>query len=163
MTDFYQILKREVETKEENTPSNYVLPNKQIEKEFKEEPEIIKKALRKTIKKNNNGLLKKPRKHLYHKKTIIAVDNFKPQERTILSCEVLKPIWLSLSEAAKLGGVGKKTVKRAIQLNVLKYRIAGNRYQVNLRSAIAFFLSKKKLANKLKENGIGQYIEKWKI
>ncbi|MDD5071895.1 MAG: helix-turn-helix domain-containing protein [Patescibacteria group bacterium] len=74
---------------------------------------------------------------------------------------IKNPLWLSVSEAAKLGGVQTKTIRRAIKSGHLRYKIIGNRYLINLESLIAFSYSKRKLMNKLNEHGLGQYIEKW--
>lgn len=72
------------------------------------------------------------------------------------------PIWVSVSEAAKLGGVQTKTIRRAIQFNNVKYKIIGNRYSIDLLSLIAFLHTKTKLKNKLSQFGLGQYVDKWK-
>lgn len=76
--------------------------------------------------------------------------------------EIRIPIWLSVSEAASLGGVQTKTIRRAIQYNNVKYKIIGNRYSIDLSSLIAFLHSKTKLKNKLNQFGLGQYVDKWK-
>jgi hypothetical protein len=81
---------------------------------------------------------------------------------SFLSLEISNPIWLTMSETAKLGGIQKRTVKRALRAGFIKYKIIESRYQVDLRSALIYLFSKKKLWNKVKESGIGQYIEKWK-
>lgn len=81
---------------------------------------------------------------------------------TILNDEVYHPLWLSVSEAAKMGGVTTKTIRRALQDQKIKFKIIQNRYQLDLRSTILFLYSNKKLENKLKTLGIGQYIVKWK-
>ena len=75
---------------------------------------------------------------------------------------ISSPIWLSVSEAAKFGGVQNKTVRRAIQYNNIKYKIIGNRYLIDLLSLIAFLHTKTKLKNKLNQFGLGQYVDKWK-
>ncbi|MFA5248778.1 MAG: hypothetical protein WC415_06245 [Patescibacteria group bacterium] len=85
----------------------------------------------------------------------------KDSARTMLSREAINPVWLSLFEAAKLGGIDKKTIKRAIKSDLIKYKIVDNRYQVEFRSIVLFIASRKRLLNKLNEEGIGQYIEKW--
>jgi len=73
----------------------------------------------------------------------------------------LSPIWLSVSEAAKLGGVSTKTIRRSLQGKQVRYKIIKNRYLIDLASLIIFLHSKKKLLNKLSQFGLGQYIEKW--
>lgn len=75
---------------------------------------------------------------------------------------VVNPIWLSVSEAAKFGGVKTKTIRRAIQGGILRYKIVKNRYLIDFSSVIHFLMEKTKLKNKLNQHGIGQYIEKWK-
>lgn len=76
--------------------------------------------------------------------------------------KAVNPITVSVSEAAKLGGVTTKTIRRAIQSKKLIYKIEKDRYVIDFVSLINFLSSSKKLANKLKEYGIGQYISKWR-
>jgi hypothetical protein len=78
---------------------------------------------------------------------------------SILKNPVANPIWLSISEAAKLGGVNTKTIRRAIQSEKIKYKIYKNRYLIGLKSLILYLNSNTKLKNKLIFNGIGQYIK----
>jgi len=90
--------------------------------------------------------------------------NKKDQENEYLPLlvkNIKNPLWLSVSEAAKLGGVQTKTIRRAIKSNHLRYKIIGNRYLINLESLIAFSYSNRKLMNKLNEYGLGQYIKEW--
>lgn len=75
---------------------------------------------------------------------------------------LVRPIWLSVSEAADLGGVGGKTIRRAIKASTLGYRIVKNRYQIELSSLLGFMRTSTKLRNKLTENGLGQYVREWK-
>lgn len=75
---------------------------------------------------------------------------------------ITNPIWLSVSESAKLGGVQTKTIRRAIKSNNIRFKILGNRYLIELKSLIVFMKSNKKLENKFNSLGIGQYIEKWR-
>lgn len=71
-------------------------------------------------------------------------------------------MWLSVSEAAKLGGITDKTVRRAIASGSLKFKIVKDRYLINLGTLIKFLHGNLKLKNKFKESGLGQYVEKWK-
>lgn len=71
------------------------------------------------------------------------------------------PLWLSVSEAAKVGGVQTKTIRRAIKKE-LKFKVKGNRYFIALSSLIVYLHRNTKLQNKLNEHGIGQYIKEWK-
>ena len=78
--------------------------------------------------------------------------------------EVKYPIWVSVSEAADLGGVQGKTIRRAIKSDTnLKYKIVKNRYQIELSSLLIFLNKNTKLKNKFKEFGLGQYVSEWKI
>jgi excisionase family DNA binding protein len=79
-----------------------------------------------------------------------------------LNNEVKAPIWFSVSEAAKIGGVQTKTIRRAIQYNKVKYKIIGNRYLIDFSSLIAYLHTKTKLKNKLNQFGLGQHVDKWK-
>lgn len=70
------------------------------------------------------------------------------------------PIWMSVSESAKIAGIGTKTVRRAIKKSgLLKYKIVKNRYQIELGSLLRFVMSKMKLKNKFEQSGIGQYLQ----
>lgn len=82
--------------------------------------------------------------------------------------EKIKPInknsiWFSVSEAAKIGGVQGKTIRRAIKTDSnLTYKIVKNRYQIELSSLLNFLNKNTKLKNKLKNFGLGQYVEEWR-
>jgi len=77
--------------------------------------------------------------------------------------EVNSQIWVSVSEAANLGGVQGKTIRRAIKSDPkLLYRIVKNRYQIEFGSLLAFFHKNTKLKNKLSDIGLGQYVKEWK-
>jgi len=71
------------------------------------------------------------------------------------------PLWVSVSEAAKLGGVQTKTIRRAISGGLITYRIRGNRYLIDFGSLLNFLRSRTKLNNKLRKFGLGQYVETW--
>lgn len=77
--------------------------------------------------------------------------------------EVKYPVWLSVSEAADLGGVQSKTIRRAIKSDSnLRYRIVKNRYHIELGSLLIFLHKNTKLKNKLIDFGLGQYVQEWK-
>lgn len=75
---------------------------------------------------------------------------------------VLNPVWLTVSEAAKVAGVTTKTIRRALQNKIIKYKIVKNRYLIDFSSVLQFLNTKTKLKNKLNFHGIGQYVEKWR-
>jgi hypothetical protein len=79
-----------------------------------------------------------------------------------LNKEIIKPIWLSVTEAKKLGGVQDKTIRRAIQYNYVKYKIVSNRYLIDFTSLVTYLHTKTKLKNKFNQFGLGQYVDKWK-
>jgi hypothetical protein len=77
--------------------------------------------------------------------------------------EASHPIWVSVSEAADLGGVQAKTIRRAIKTDTnLRYKIIKNRYHIELGSLLAFLHKNTKLRNKLQDFGLGQYVNSWK-
>lgn len=71
-------------------------------------------------------------------------------------------LWLSVSEAAKLGGVTTKTIRRAIQEKKIRYSVNGNRYKIDFLSVVNYLHQNTKLKNKFNQFGIGQYVEEWK-
>jgi len=76
--------------------------------------------------------------------------------------DVKYPIWVSVSEAANLGGVQGKTIRRAIKSDTnLRYKIVKNRYQIEFGSLLCFLHKNTKLKNKLIESGLGQYVNGW--
>lgn len=72
------------------------------------------------------------------------------------------PIWLSISEAAKLCGTSTKTIRRAIKNININFKIVSERYYIELSSIEGFMQSNLKLKNKFYKYGLGQYIENWK-
>jgi excisionase family DNA binding protein len=76
--------------------------------------------------------------------------------------EQAAPLWLSVSEAAKLAGVQSKTIRRAIEAVAINFKTVGNRYSINFSSLIAYLLKTTKLRNKFLKHGLGQYVDKWK-
>ncbi|MDD2354391.1 hypothetical protein EOL94_04685 [bacterium] len=73
-------------------------------------------------------------------------------------------IWLSVSEAASLGGVNDKTIRRALKdINSgLVFKIVKNRYQIELLSLIKYLHINTKLKNKFIQFGLGQFVKEWK-
>lgn len=71
------------------------------------------------------------------------------------------PVWLSVSEAAKFGGVNNKTIRRAIISKIIKYKVVKNRYFIELPSLIIYLSSSIKLKNKFYQYGFAQYVVKW--
>jgi hypothetical protein len=76
--------------------------------------------------------------------------------------KVNNPIFVSVSEAARLAGVQDKTIRRAIKKGEeIKFKIRKDRYQIDLGSLIIYLNKKTKLRNKLNTQGLGQYINQW--
>ncbi len=85
------------------------------------------------------------------------------QAEKIIKKHIKNNVWLSVSEAANLGGIQTKTIRRAIkEKKDLKYKIVNNKYRIDLRSLILFMHTTKRLENKFYQNGLGQYVAKWR-
>ena len=72
-------------------------------------------------------------------------------------------IRLSVSEAARLFGVNAQTIRRAITTGEITYIVVAGRYKINFESLIKWSQSKTTVKNKSNKQGIGQYVDKWKI
>ncbi|MFA5047521.1 MAG: helix-turn-helix domain-containing protein [Patescibacteria group bacterium] len=72
-------------------------------------------------------------------------------------------IRLTISQAANLFGVSQKTIRRAIQDQEILYIVVRGVYKINFESMLKWSQSRVKIKNKLEKQGIGQYVEKWKI
>ena len=70
---------------------------------------------------------------------------------------------LSVSEAAKLFGIDQITVRRAIKENALRYIVVRGRYKISFSSLLKWSQQRTSVRNKLAKDGIGQYVDKWKI
>lgn len=72
-------------------------------------------------------------------------------------------IRLSVSEAAKLFGITEKTIRVAIKNNELRYVVVHGRYKIMFSSLIEWSQKSVRRQNKLKKDGIGKYVDQWKI
>lgn len=72
-------------------------------------------------------------------------------------------IRISISEAARLFGISEKTIRRAIKKQEISYIVSGKRYKINFESLVKWSQNKTITAGKLSKNGIGQFVDKWKI
>jgi hypothetical protein len=156
MSDFYQILKREITPQ---PPTDGLI---ELEKGLGEKKRAVDKTGIILSAQRKKKILAESKKTIRKKNSHPAAKSIYAGVGSFLSLKEANPIWLTMSETAKLGGIQKRTVKRALRAGSLKYRIIESRYQVDLHSALIYLFSKKKLWNKVKEFGIGQYIEKWK-
>ena len=73
------------------------------------------------------------------------------------------PIRVSISEAAKLFGIDQKTIRRAIKAQEIRYIVVRGRYKLNFDSLVKWSQKKATIRNKTNKNGIGQYVDKWRI
>ena len=70
---------------------------------------------------------------------------------------------VSISEAAKLFGVSSKTIRLAIKNEELKYIVVSGRYKINFLSVLEWSQKSTRRKNQFSKDGIGQYVDKWKI
>ncbi|MCF7820374.1 MAG: helix-turn-helix domain-containing protein [Candidatus Pacebacteria bacterium] len=73
--------------------------------------------------------------------------------------ETHNPIWLSISEAAKICGIGNRTIRRAIKNLTVEFKIVNERYFVDFISVVIFLQTNIKLKNKFYQYGLGQYLD----
>lgn len=70
---------------------------------------------------------------------------------------------VSISEAARLFGVNPQTIRRAIKNQEITYIVVAGRYKINFESLVKWSQQKTTVRNKSNNQGIGQYVDKWKI
>lgn len=73
------------------------------------------------------------------------------------------PIRVSISEAARLFGVNPRTIRRAITDGHIRYIIVQGRYKIHFESLVLWSQRKTSVRNKSNKQGIGQFVERWKI
>lgn len=71
-------------------------------------------------------------------------------------------IRLSVSEAAKLFGVSQRTIRRALEDGVLEAITVQGRYKISFPSLLAWANTKATVRRKLAQEGLGQYVDRWK-
>lgn len=72
-------------------------------------------------------------------------------------------IRVSISEAARLFGVNPQTIRRAIRDQEITYVVVGGRYKINFESLVKWSQRKITVKHKSEKQGIGQFVDKWKI
>ncbi|HPA25888.1 MAG TPA: helix-turn-helix domain-containing protein [bacterium] len=72
-------------------------------------------------------------------------------------------IRLSPSHAAQLFGVNERSIRRAIATGELRYIVVQGRYKINFEDVVKWSQRMPGRAKKRDEEGIGQYVEKWRI
>lgn len=73
------------------------------------------------------------------------------------------PIRLSVSEASKMFGVSQRTIRRAIASQEVTYVVVQGRYKLNFESLLRWSQNTTTVRNKRDKNGIGQYVDQWKM
>lgn len=73
------------------------------------------------------------------------------------------PLRVSVSQAANLFGVTERTIRSAIKQNKLHYIVVRNRYKINFDSLLQWSQKSIRNQNKRDNNGIGRYVDTWKI
>jgi len=72
-------------------------------------------------------------------------------------------IRVSISDAARLFGVNAQTIRRALANKEITYVVVAGRYKLNFESLVKWSQQKTTIRRKTEQNGIGQYVDKWKI
>lgn len=72
-------------------------------------------------------------------------------------------IRVSVSEAAKLFGVSQKAIRQAIKAEEIRYIVVKGRYKINFSSLVEWSQLSTRRRNQFKKQGLGQYVDKWKI
>ncbi len=72
-------------------------------------------------------------------------------------------IRVSVSEASRLFGVSTRTVRRALADGEITYVVVRGRYKINFESLVRWSQVRPTVRNKLAAEGIGQFVEQWKI
>ena len=72
-------------------------------------------------------------------------------------------IRLTPSQAAQMFGVNERSIRRAIAQGDLRYIIVQGRYKINFEDLVKWSQKMPSRIQKRDEQGIGQYVEKWRI
>ncbi len=72
-------------------------------------------------------------------------------------------IRVSVSEAAKLFGVSQKAIREAIRKEEVRYVVVKGRYKINFSSLVEWSQLSTRRRNQFHKQGLGQYVDKWKI
>jgi len=72
-------------------------------------------------------------------------------------------IRISVSEAARLFGVSTKTIRQAIKNEELRYIVVNGRYKLSFISLVEWSQQSTRRSNLLRKQGMGQYVDRWKI
>jgi len=75
----------------------------------------------------------------------------------------IKPIRVSVSEAAKLFGVSTATIRKAITSKELRYIVVRERYKINFEDLISWSQKSARRSGQFHKKGIGQFASRWRI
>ena len=70
-------------------------------------------------------------------------------------------IRLSVSEAARLFGVSQRTIRRAIQSELVDFSVLQGRYKISFDSILRWSHNTTTVRNKRDKRGLGQYVAAW--
>ncbi|MEK7583745.1 MAG: hypothetical protein AAB490_00735 [Patescibacteria group bacterium] len=73
------------------------------------------------------------------------------------------PVRVSVSEASRLFGVSTKLIRDAIKDQEVRYIVVRKRYKINFESLVQWSQKSVRRSNKLAANGIGQYVDTWRM
>lgn len=73
----------------------------------------------------------------------------------------IHPLRLSISEAAKFFGLSDKSIREALKRKELKSIVIRGRYKINFESMLEWAQLNKRRQNKLKRDGLGQFVKTW--
>jgi excisionase family DNA binding protein len=73
------------------------------------------------------------------------------------------PVRVTVSEASRLFGISTKTIRQAITEGQISYIVSRGRYRLNFDSILKWSQLSTRRRNLLGINGIGRYVDKWKI
>ena len=68
-----------------------------------------------------------------------------------------------MSEAARLLGVSSKSIREAIRNQQVRYIVVRNRYKIHFGSLLEWSHTSVRRSKKLARDGIGQYVDIWKM
>ena len=70
---------------------------------------------------------------------------------------------LSPAQSAQLFGVNERSIRRALATGELRYIVVQGRYKINFEDLVRWSQKMPSRIQKRDEQGIGQYVSKWKI
>jgi excisionase family DNA binding protein len=70
---------------------------------------------------------------------------------------------VSISEASRLFGISTRTIRRAIEIGDIRYIVVRGRYKLLFESLVSWSQRTNTVRRKRDANGIGQWVDQWKI